>query len=150
MPYRISVDTGGTFTDVCLIDRASGAQWSVKTPSTPDDPSRGFIEGIRQVLQEAGIEAQRVSHVFHGTTVAPSWRCAERTAHYSPRAASSMCWRSGATTYRAAKTCFPGSSRVGRFRPSASSKSAGAAALTGTDIKVVAISPPARASARNV
>ena len=66
----LAIDTGGTFTDVCLIDRASGAQWSVKTPSTPDDPSRGFIEGIRQVLQEAGIEAQRVSHVFHGTTVA--------------------------------------------------------------------------------
>ncbi len=66
----LAIDTGGTFTDVCLIDRASGLQWDAKTPSTPDDPSRGFIDGIRKVLREAGIGPDRVSHVFHGTTVA--------------------------------------------------------------------------------
>jgi N-methylhydantoinase A len=66
----LAIDTGGTFTDVCVIDRASGRQWSVKTPSTPDDPSRGFIDGIRKALREAGVRPEQVSHVFHGTTVA--------------------------------------------------------------------------------
>jgi N-methylhydantoinase A len=66
----LAIDTGGTFTDVSLIDRASGRQWKAKTLSTPEDPSLGFIEGIRKVLREANIAPARASHVFHGTTVA--------------------------------------------------------------------------------
>ena len=66
----LAIDTGGTFTDVCLIDRASGKEWTAKVLSTPDDPSRGFIEGVRKVLQAADVSPRRVSHVLHGTTVA--------------------------------------------------------------------------------
>jgi hypothetical protein len=29
---------GGTFTDITLLDPATGRVWSAKTPSTPDDP----------------------------------------------------------------------------------------------------------------
>ena len=42
----IGVDTGGTFTDVALLDAADGRLWVTKTSSTPDDPSRGFGQGI--------------------------------------------------------------------------------------------------------
>ena len=42
----IGVDTGGTFTDVTLLDPATGRLWTAKTSSTPDDPSRGFGIGI--------------------------------------------------------------------------------------------------------
>jgi len=66
----VAIDTGGTFTDVTLVDRATGALWKAKTSSTPADPSIGFIEGIRKVLATAGAEGGRISHVFHGTTVA--------------------------------------------------------------------------------
>lgn len=66
----VAIDTGGTFTDVALIDRATGQQWKAKTLSTPEDPSLGFIEGIRKVLREADVSPARISHVFHGTTVA--------------------------------------------------------------------------------
>jgi N-methylhydantoinase A len=66
----IAVDTGGTFTDITLVDRDSGALYKAKTPSTPDDPSIGFVTGIRRIMEENGIDPFAVSHVFHGTTVA--------------------------------------------------------------------------------
>ncbi len=66
----IAVDTGGTFTDITLVDRRTGALHKAKTPSTPEDPSIGFINGVRKVLAEAGASPADVSHVFHGTTVA--------------------------------------------------------------------------------
>ncbi len=66
----VAIDTGGTFTDVTLVDRASGRLIKAKVSSTPDDPSLGFIEGIRRALRDAGESPDRISHVFHGTTVA--------------------------------------------------------------------------------
>jgi N-methylhydantoinase A len=38
-PIRVAVDIGGTFTDLQLLDEASGACWAFKTPTTPADPS---------------------------------------------------------------------------------------------------------------
>jgi len=66
----VAVDTGGTFTDVTLVDRDSGRIWAVKTPSTPEDPSLGFCNGIDLVLAQVGLEPGDVSYVLHGTTVA--------------------------------------------------------------------------------
>ncbi len=68
--YAIAVDTGGTFTDVTLANLVSGELWQVKMPTTPDDQSRGFADGVRRVLEKAGISASVVNGVFHGTTVA--------------------------------------------------------------------------------
>ena len=67
MSLRIAIDTGGTFTDVIAIDEATGAQLAIKTPSTPDDPSRGLINGIQEVV--GGNDAQ-LSQILHGTTTA--------------------------------------------------------------------------------
>lgn len=67
---RIGVDSGGTFTDISLYDEASGEISIWKTPSTPDDPSRGIIEGVRQAIERFVGDTARVSYFGHGTTVA--------------------------------------------------------------------------------
>ena len=67
---RIGVDTGGTFTDVVLFDPASGTVTITKTPSTPDDPARGFMAGVREILRRVGRGGTQVASVSHGTTVA--------------------------------------------------------------------------------
>ncbi|CDZ49605.1 hydantoinase/oxoprolinase family protein [Neorhizobium galegae] len=66
----VAVDIGGTFTDVALLDRATGKVWRAKTPSVPSDPSEAFLTGIRLALTDAGREASSLGQVLHGTTVA--------------------------------------------------------------------------------
>ena len=68
--YAIALDVGGTFTDVALVHEASGRLWVTKTPTTPHDPSAGFMAGIDRALRLAGIEAAALRHVLHGTTTA--------------------------------------------------------------------------------
>ena len=68
--YAIAVDVGGTFTDIVLCDLATNAQWVHKTPSTPDDPSVGFMRGLSEILRAHGVDPGDVAHVFHGTTIA--------------------------------------------------------------------------------
>ncbi len=71
MAYRLGVDVGGTFTDLFLVsDSNGGAQYRVKTPSTPADPSEGVLAGVGRICQEAGIEAADCKNILHGTTVA--------------------------------------------------------------------------------
>ena len=56
MAYRLGVDVGGTFTDLFLVSEGDGgAQFRVKTPSTPGDPSEGVLTGVRRICDEAGI-----------------------------------------------------------------------------------------------
>ncbi|MCB9929683.1 MAG: hydantoinase/oxoprolinase family protein [Alphaproteobacteria bacterium] len=68
--YAVAIDTGGTFTDVTLLDRETGRSWTAKTPSTPADPSQGFMTGIGLAVAQAGIAPADLGQVFHGTTVA--------------------------------------------------------------------------------
>ena len=68
--YAVAVDVGGTFTDIVLCDLQSNAQWVHKTPSTPSDPSVGFMTGISEILSANGVAAGDVAHIFHGTTIA--------------------------------------------------------------------------------
>jgi N-methylhydantoinase A len=68
--YALALDVGGTFTDVMLLHRPSGQLWTVKTPSTPTDPSVGFFQGVEKALHLAGVAPAALGHVFHGSTVA--------------------------------------------------------------------------------
>jgi N-methylhydantoinase A len=68
--YRLGVDVGGTFTDLLLVDEASGATWSAKVPSTPQDQSIGVLTGLERVCSKASISPKQIDHVMHGTTVA--------------------------------------------------------------------------------
>jgi N-methylhydantoinase A len=67
---RIGIDTGGTFTDVVAYDEVSGELAVTKTPTTPADPSVGFIDGLVKVLAQVGTDASAVQAVSHGTTIA--------------------------------------------------------------------------------
>lgn len=70
MSYRLGVDVGGTFTDLFLVNEKSGQIFTAKVPSTPADQSIGVLNGIERVCQKAGISAEAIDHVMHGTTVA--------------------------------------------------------------------------------
>jgi N-methylhydantoinase A len=70
MTYRLGVDVGGTFTDILLIDEATGDTYRAKTSSTPDDQSVGVLRGIERACAEAGVSMSDIAEVFHGTTVA--------------------------------------------------------------------------------
>ena len=65
MPW-LGVDIGGTFTDLVLYDEDSKTLRLEKTPSTPDDHSRGMLAGIDAL----GLDLDRVGKLAHGTTVA--------------------------------------------------------------------------------
>jgi N-methylhydantoinase A len=69
---RVGIDTGGTFTDLVMLDEA-GRATQLKVPSTPDDPARALIEGLRLVAS-----GERVDAVAHGTTVATNAMLEER------------------------------------------------------------------------
>jgi N-methylhydantoinase A len=70
MAWRIGVDSGGTFTDVCLVDEVTGRIAVWKVSSTPTDPSQAVADGVREGLAEIGSGAGDVAYFGHGTTVA--------------------------------------------------------------------------------
>lgn len=65
MAILVGVDVGGTFTDILIFDTSSGSAKVVKTPSTPDDQSVGFLTG----LQSSGVDIKEIRRIIHGTTV---------------------------------------------------------------------------------
>jgi len=66
----IGVDVGGTFTDVMYGDTESQAVAIHKVPTTPDDPSRGAIQGMVEICERFDEDRSAVDHVLHGTTIA--------------------------------------------------------------------------------
>src|SRR5437870_11125108 len=66
--YRVTVDTGGTFSDFVYLDEETGELSIAKLPSTPDDPSRAILAGIEALLATAG-ETADIGYFCHGTTV---------------------------------------------------------------------------------
>ena len=67
--YRVGVDIGGTFTDIVFL-ADDGTVLARKVASTPDDYSRGVLEGVRGGVEELGIQPTAVSEISHGFTVA--------------------------------------------------------------------------------
>ncbi len=67
---RVGVDSGGTFTDVCLFDDVTGRIVVWKVASTPDDPSRGIADGVAEGLALVEAPPASVDYFGHGTTVA--------------------------------------------------------------------------------
>jgi N-methylhydantoinase A len=65
----IGVDVGGTFTDLVLHDAGRTTTRTGKLLTTPEDPSRAVIDGIRRLLDEAGVGIAQVASVVHGTTL---------------------------------------------------------------------------------
>ena len=63
----LGVDVGGTFTDAVVFDGAE--LHTAKSPSTPDDVSRGVLAAVDAVLQRVGAEPAEVESFAHGMTV---------------------------------------------------------------------------------
>ncbi len=52
MAAKIGVDTGGTFTDCIFMDDAGVTVYKILT--TPDNPARAVLQGLRYVCQTIG------------------------------------------------------------------------------------------------
>ncbi len=70
--YRLGIDVGGTFTDLFLWV-SDGRVDTFKVLSTPDDPARGVLDGLRTVAAAEGLGVEafvaRLGTIVHGTTV---------------------------------------------------------------------------------
>ncbi|MEO7397684.1 MAG: hydantoinase/oxoprolinase N-terminal domain-containing protein, partial [Ilumatobacteraceae bacterium] len=68
--WRLAVDIGGTFTDVVLLDAASGRVVVDKTLTTPFAPLDGVRSGVRSLLTKAGVApADITAPIVHATTL---------------------------------------------------------------------------------
>jgi N-methylhydantoinase A len=66
--HRLTVDTGGTFSDFVYLDEATDEISVAKLPSTPEDPSRAILSGV-EVLLSKGVKPADIGYFCHGTTV---------------------------------------------------------------------------------
>ena len=66
---RISIDVGGTFTDVILVDESTGQFHYAKTPTTHDDLAEGVLKGLEEILQIADASMTDLRYLIHGTTI---------------------------------------------------------------------------------
>ena len=62
--YRVSMDIGGTFTDVVAYDEASGSYVAGKSSTTPRDLTEGVFAALDQVVDSPA----DISFTVHGTT----------------------------------------------------------------------------------
>lgn len=77
---RLGIDIGGTFTDLLVLDEASGRLVGrAKVATTPADPSRGAMAGVTELRESHAADAQ-ISYVCHATTVITNALLQRRTA----------------------------------------------------------------------
>lgn len=71
--YKVCIDVGGTFTDCLVLDDA-GHLRQFKSPTTPPDPSVGFMNALAKAAAGYGLETGaflgQVDLIIHGTTLA--------------------------------------------------------------------------------
>jgi N-methylhydantoinase A len=71
--FRVCIDVGGTFTD-CLVLDAEGGLRQFKAPTTPSDPSVGFLAALTRAATGYGLDlaefVRRIELIIHGTTLA--------------------------------------------------------------------------------
>ena len=66
--FRVSVDVGGTFTDLVALDEETGAVENIKVTSVPRNPERGVTDALLKWLE--GHKADQVRLIGHATTIA--------------------------------------------------------------------------------
>lgn len=67
---RLAIDIGGTFTDTVLMADGLRVLATTKTPTTPDQPALGALEGAAHVLDAAQVGWDQITGFVHGTTLA--------------------------------------------------------------------------------
>jgi len=66
--YRVSVDVGGTFTDLVALDEETGEVINIKTPSVPKNPEQGVVNAVEAFLGSHSADSVRM--IGHATTIA--------------------------------------------------------------------------------
>lgn len=69
MSYRVAIDIGGTFTDLVLLDEASGALHGHKILTTPRAPQEAALRGLRDLCARARITPAQITTLIHATTL---------------------------------------------------------------------------------
>ncbi len=64
--FRVGIDTGGTFTDLVLLEEATGERRTFKVPSTPWRPADAAFEALRR----SGAQPEEIVFFILGTTIA--------------------------------------------------------------------------------
>ena len=67
--WAISIDIGGTFTDVVALDYAAGKLHSLKVLTTHGDPAEGVADGMRRLMHACHIVPSKVKRIVHATTL---------------------------------------------------------------------------------
>ena len=68
--HSLSIDHGGTFTDFTLVDLESGDLRVHKVLTNADDPAQGLLDGVAELLEEAGASVSDLQVIVHSTTLA--------------------------------------------------------------------------------
>src|SRR5262245_55476457 len=66
--FRVGFDVGGTFTDFAL-QTDDGRLLTGKRLTTPHDPARACVEGLRELVARAGLGWADLAQAVHGTTL---------------------------------------------------------------------------------
>lgn len=66
--FRVSVDVGGTFTDLIALNEDEGSIFNIKVPTTPKDPEQGVEEALQEFLTSS--RHAEISSIIHATTIA--------------------------------------------------------------------------------
>ena len=61
MAWRIGIDIGGTFTDVALVDDASGHIGVAKVPTTPSDLTEGVLCALDMAMRRYQVAQRAVT-----------------------------------------------------------------------------------------
>ena len=67
--YRVGIDIGGTFTDLCVLDEQGGEVFNSKVLSTPADLTQGVMNTLDEFFGD-GRRPEDVAFLFHATTIA--------------------------------------------------------------------------------
>ena len=62
MTFRVAIDVGGTFTDLCALDEKTGSFTFVKDSTTPSN----FANGVVTVVKRSGLRGEQIDR-FIGT-----------------------------------------------------------------------------------
>lgn len=65
-PIAVGIDTGGTHTDVVLVNGSDVK--TLKVPTTPEDLNIGILDGIEKICEAGGISVTDVSRFVYATT----------------------------------------------------------------------------------
>ena len=65
----LSIDIGGTFTDLVLHDDRGAALHTLKILTTHADPVEGIVQGTQRLLEQSGLAPADIGRVVHATTL---------------------------------------------------------------------------------